>query len=97
MFRWESAAVTSREFTPSDRSPSISCWRGWSRLGGVYVLIKLGLGVRGAVLASVIAVIVTYFAALPSPGVTHSALRHRNFISRRPAGYRFLLRPNRNQ
>jgi len=34
------------------------------------VLIKLGLGVRGAVLASVIAVIVTYFAALRSPGVT---------------------------
>lgn len=43
---------------------------GLVRLGGVYVLIKLGLGVRGAVLASVIAVIVTYFAALPSPGVT---------------------------
>jgi O-antigen/teichoic acid export membrane protein len=43
---------------------------GMVRLGGVFVLIELGLGVRGAVLASVLAVIVTYFAALPSPGVT---------------------------
>lgn len=48
---------------------------GLVRLGGVFVLIKLGLGVRGAVLASVLAVIVTYFAALPSPGV--SSLRFR--------------------
>ena len=43
---------------------------GLVRLGGVFVLIELGLGVRGAVLASVVAVIVAYFAALPSPGVT---------------------------
>ncbi|MFZ0322264.1 MAG: lipopolysaccharide biosynthesis protein [Candidatus Sulfotelmatobacter sp.] len=43
---------------------------GVVRLCGVYVLIEMGLGVRGAVLASVLAVIVTYFAALPSPGFT---------------------------
>jgi O-antigen/teichoic acid export membrane protein len=48
---------------------------GLVRLGGVFVLIELGLGVKGAVLASVLAVIVTYFVALPSPGVT--ALRFR--------------------
>ena len=43
---------------------------GMVRLGGAFLLIKLGLGVRGAVLASVLAVIVTYFVALPSPGLT---------------------------
>jgi O-antigen/teichoic acid export membrane protein len=43
---------------------------GLVRLGGVFVLIEVGWGVRGAVLASVLAVIVAYFAALPSPGVT---------------------------
>jgi O-antigen/teichoic acid export membrane protein len=43
---------------------------GLVRLGGVFLLIKVGLGVRGAVLASVLAVIVSYFAALPSPGLT---------------------------
>src|SRR5579863_4100111 len=40
---------------------------GVVRLGGAFVLIELGLGVRGAVLASVLAVVVAYFAALPSP------------------------------
>src|SRR5580700_705609 len=43
---------------------------GLVRLVGAFLLIELGLGVRGAVLASVLAVIVTYFAALPSPGLT---------------------------
>ncbi|MBZ5681968.1 MAG: lipopolysaccharide biosynthesis protein [Acidobacteriia bacterium] len=43
---------------------------GLVRLGGVFLLIALGMGVRGAVLASVLAVIVAYFAALPSPGIT---------------------------
>jgi O-antigen/teichoic acid export membrane protein len=43
---------------------------GLVRLGGAFVLIEVGLGVRGAVLASVLAVFVSYFAALPSPGVT---------------------------
>src|ERR1700722_19436072 len=43
---------------------------GIVRLGGAFLLIELGLGVRGAVLASVLAVIVTYFVALPSPGLT---------------------------
>jgi O-antigen/teichoic acid export membrane protein len=41
---------------------------GLTRLGGAYLLIKIGLGVRGAVLACVIAVIVSYLLAIPSPG-----------------------------
>jgi O-antigen/teichoic acid export membrane protein len=41
---------------------------GVVRLGGAYLLMWLGLGVRGAVLASVIAVIASYFLARPSPG-----------------------------
>jgi O-antigen/teichoic acid export membrane protein len=48
---------------------------GLVRLVGVFVLIGIGLGVKGAVLASVVAVIVAYFAALPSPGVTSFTLR----------------------
>src|SRR5450755_4250051 len=43
---------------------------GVVRLGGAYVLIRLGLGVKGAVLASVIAVIASYFLAKPTPGLT---------------------------
>ena len=42
---------------------------GVVRLGGAYLLIWLGLGVKGAVLASVIAVIASYFLARPSPGL----------------------------
>jgi len=42
---------------------------GVVRLGGAYLLIQLGLGAKGAVLASVIAVIASYFAAKPSPGL----------------------------
>lgn len=42
---------------------------GVVRLGGAFLLIELGLGVNGAVLASVVAVIVSYFAAVPSPGL----------------------------
>lgn len=45
---------------------------GVVRLGGAYAMIRLGLGVRGAVLASVIAVIASYFAARPSPGFSHT-------------------------
>lgn len=48
---------------------------GLVRLAGVFLLIGLGMGVRGAVLASVLAVIVAYFVALPSPGVTSFRLR----------------------
>jgi O-antigen/teichoic acid export membrane protein len=48
---------------------------GLVRLFGVFVLIEAGLGVRGAVLASVLAVIVSYFVALPSPGLTALSLR----------------------
>jgi len=40
---------------------------GVVRLGGAYVLIRLGLGVNGAVLACVIAVIASYFFAKPTP------------------------------
>ena len=40
---------------------------GLVRLGGAYLLIRIGLGVHGAVLASVIAVIASYFLAQPSP------------------------------
>ncbi|HUC29276.1 MAG TPA: oligosaccharide flippase family protein [Candidatus Acidoferrum sp.] len=43
---------------------------GAFRLGGGIVLIDLGMGVEGAVLASVLAVIISYFSALPSPGLT---------------------------
>jgi O-antigen/teichoic acid export membrane protein len=43
---------------------------GLVRLGCLCALIALGMGVRGAVLASVLAVIVCYFFALPSPGLT---------------------------
>ena len=47
---------------------------GLVRLAGVFLLIGLGLGVEGAVLASVIAVIVAYFAAQPSPGLASFSL-----------------------
>jgi O-antigen/teichoic acid export membrane protein len=40
---------------------------GLVRLGGAYFLIKFGLGVQGAVLASVIAVVSSYFLARPHP------------------------------
>jgi O-antigen/teichoic acid export membrane protein len=43
---------------------------GLVRLGGAYLLIKLGLGVEGAVLASVIAVVSSYFLATPHPRLT---------------------------
>ncbi len=48
---------------------------GLVRLGGLGLLIKLGMGVRGAVLASVLGVIVCYFVALPSPGLTSLGFR----------------------
>lgn len=48
---------------------------GLVRLGGAVLLIKLGMDVKGAVLASVIAVIVAYFAALPSPALTSLSFR----------------------
>jgi O-antigen/teichoic acid export membrane protein len=43
---------------------------GLVRLGGAVVLIRLGWGVQGAVLASVAAVIVSYFSATLGPGRT---------------------------
>ncbi|HKS72474.1 MAG TPA: oligosaccharide flippase family protein [Terriglobales bacterium] len=42
---------------------------GLVRLGGAFVLIKLGLGVTGAVLASVAAVILAYLFAGPTSGL----------------------------
>jgi O-antigen/teichoic acid export membrane protein len=48
---------------------------GLVRLFGVFVLIEVGLGVKGAVLASVLGVVVAYFAALPSPGISSLRLR----------------------
>src|SRR5256714_932409 len=48
---------------------------GLVRLGGAYVLILLGLGVKGAVLASVIAVVASYFLAKPSPAFQFRARR----------------------
>lgn len=50
---------------------------GVVRLGGAYLLIRYGLGVEGAVLASVIAVIASYFLAKPSPGL--QSFRARRF------------------
>jgi O-antigen/teichoic acid export membrane protein len=48
---------------------------GVVRLAGVFLLISLGMGVEGAVLASGLAVIVAYFAALPSPSIFSFKLR----------------------
>ena len=45
---------------------------GLVRLGGAYFLIKSGLGVNGAVLASVIAVVASYFLARPHPSLNWS-------------------------
>ena len=42
---------------------------GLVRLGGVFLLIGAGLGVKGAVLASVLATVVSYFLALPIPAM----------------------------
>jgi O-antigen/teichoic acid export membrane protein len=48
---------------------------GLARVAGVFLLIALGMGVNGAVLASALAVIVSYFAALPSPRVSFASFR----------------------
>jgi O-antigen/teichoic acid export membrane protein len=48
---------------------------GLVRLGGLSLLIGLGMGVKGAVLSSSLAVVVCYFAAIPSPGLI-SLRRH---------------------
>jgi O-antigen/teichoic acid export membrane protein len=42
---------------------------GVVRFGGAYLLMRIGMGVRGAVLASVIAEIVCYLLAQPSPSI----------------------------
>jgi O-antigen/teichoic acid export membrane protein len=43
---------------------------GLVRLGGAYLLIQFGLGVTGAVVSSVIAVVAAYFLAGPHPSLT---------------------------
>jgi O-antigen/teichoic acid export membrane protein len=48
---------------------------GVVRLGGAFLLIKVGMGVRGAVFANVLAEMVAYLVALPSPGLTSLSLR----------------------
>jgi len=48
---------------------------GLVRLGGAFLLIELGTGVNGAVFASALAVIVSYFAAIPSPGFKFLSFR----------------------
>jgi hypothetical protein len=48
---------------------------GLVRLGGLCVLIGLGMGVKGAVLSNVLAVVVCYFAAIPSPGLASASHR----------------------
>ena len=48
---------------------------GLTRLGGAYLLMSMGLGVKGAVWASVIAVIASYLLAKPSPGLQLHARR----------------------
>lgn len=48
---------------------------GLTRLGGAYLLMALGMGVKGAVLASVIAVIASYMLARPTPPLQLRARR----------------------
>jgi O-antigen/teichoic acid export membrane protein len=48
---------------------------GVVRLGGAFLLIKMGMGVRGAVFASVLAEMVAYLVAVPSPGLTSLSFR----------------------
>jgi O-antigen/teichoic acid export membrane protein len=48
---------------------------GLVRVGGVFLLIELGMGVRGAVLACMLAVMIAYFGAWPSPGLASLSLR----------------------
>jgi O-antigen/teichoic acid export membrane protein len=48
---------------------------GLVRLGGLCLLIGLGMGVKGAVLANSLAVFVCYLVALPSPGLSSLSFR----------------------
>jgi|HubBroStandDraft_4_1064222.scaffolds.fasta_scaffold12549_2 O-antigen/teichoic acid export membrane protein len=48
---------------------------GLVRVGGIVLLTSLGLGVKGAVLASVLAIVVSYFFAYPTPSVAQLNLR----------------------
>lgn len=48
---------------------------GLVRLVGVVLLTSLGLGVKGAVLASVLAIVVSYFFAFPTPSAARFNLR----------------------
>lgn len=48
---------------------------GVARVAGVFLLIWIGWGVEGAVLASVLAVVLAYFIAFPTPGITKFRIR----------------------
>ena len=69
---------------------------GLVRLGGAFLLIRLGMGVTGAVLASVAGVILAYLFARPG---TQSAshLENPGIVPRGPAGHRILRRPGDHQ
>ena len=72
---------------------------GVVRLGGAFLLIRLGLGVKGAVLASVIAVIASYFAgeAKPLAAAISKAPLHPDLLRGRVAGDCVFLRPGSHQ
>jgi len=97
-FRSACAADTSRESTPSKPLAFNFMLEGLVRLGGIVLLTSLGLGVKGAVLASVLAIVVSYFFAYPTPSVARLNLR------RIPGSFReglqaivFLFQPDRHQ
>lgn len=48
---------------------------GVVRVVGVFLLIGIGWGVEGAVLASVLAVVLAYFTAMPTPGIARFRVR----------------------
>jgi O-antigen/teichoic acid export membrane protein len=70
---------------------------GLTRLGGAYLLMSLGLGVKGAVWASVIAVIASYLLAKPTPALQASRTTDADAVRRRRASHRFLFRPGGHQ
>ena len=71
---------------------------GLVRLGGAYLLIRMGLGVKGAVLASVIGSCRIVFPGSPSPGLNSVRFSARpDLFRRRSAGDHFFFRPSDHQ
>ena len=70
---------------------------GVVRLGGAFLLIRLGLGVKGAVLASVIAVIASYFGESQPGRALIRAGTDPNLFRGRIAGNRVFLRSGGHQ